>query len=486
MVAAADNVECDNGVEARWNNDSWGLMVIDSKKQSKIKCTVKFIRYEEKLLDGAYPVLTPELVPVQIGAGGAVTKADVRTQWYKYENQEWANAVILANGKIADNYVGGDTIAETDIAAYFVWIPKYSYKLFNEKLGNYNETVGSVTDKGPTTAIDIKFGLNNTQDGKTDECTTPMLANKVQGASGDKGKCEVGNYMTHPAFLAFGGNGFWVGKFETGNSAITSKTNAITHNNDAEASQLLIKPNRYSWRNISIGNAYKTSLAYMTELQSHLMKNTEWGAVAYLTQSIYGKCTDKNNCEEVYINNNSSYITGFSGATASQAAVAVAASSNSSGKAYNYKSTNYSIKASTTGNYSGIYDMSGGAVEYVMGIMYQSGNKSLDYSDLDLTDAILTDPKYYDVYNYGTSDRDYSRRILGDATGEVGPFQYLGNLYYQGSMFEDDADFVASSDFLFYRGSASNMGVFSGIFAFEGNHITSESSGFRVVLSPDV
>ena len=43
-------------------------------------------------------------------------------------------------------------------------------------------------------------------------------------------------------------------------------------------------------------------------LNSHMMKNDEWGAVAYLSKSKYGKQN-----EEVWINNSSSYITGSAG-----------------------------------------------------------------------------------------------------------------------------------------------------------------------------
>ena len=69
-----------------------------------------------------------------------------------------------------------------------------------------------------------------------------------------------------------------------------------------------------------------------------MMKNDEWGAVAYLSKSKYGKQN-----EEVDINSDSSYYTG-----------------GGSGNAY---VTN--VGQSTTGTVHGVYDMSGGAWEYV-------------------------------------------------------------------------------------------------------------------------
>ena len=60
-----------------------------------------------------------------------------------------------------------------------------------------------------------------------------------------------------------------------------------------------------------VGNPYKLS-EKNSEVDPHLTKNDEWGACAYLSKSKYGKQT-----EEVYINNNSNYITGIAGDTAS-------------------------------------------------------------------------------------------------------------------------------------------------------------------------
>ena len=74
---------------------------------------------------------------------------------------------------------------------------------------------------------------------------------------------------------------------------------------------MIIKPNVYSWRDINVSNAFYTSYEYKRELESHMMKNTEWGAVAYLANSIYGRCTS-NNCEEVSMNNEVNFITGWS------------------------------------------------------------------------------------------------------------------------------------------------------------------------------
>ena len=110
-----------------------------------------------------------------------------------------------------------------------------------------------------------------------------------------------------------------------------------------------------------------------------MLKNNEWGAVAYLTQSIYGRCSSSTSCSEVGINNNSSYVTGYGAPAGSSSSV--------TNGAYN---TNLGMDASTTGNIYGVYDMSGGAYEYVMG-NYNNTIKNAQFTTLPNT-------KYYNVY----------------------------------------------------------------------------------------
>lgn len=92
------------------------------------------------------------------------------------------------------------------------------------------------------------------------------------------------------------------------------------------------------------------------------MKNSEWGAVAYLAESKYGR-----NGTEININNNSNYLTGNAGNDISE-------SSSSTTNAYN---TQQGMLASTTGNIYGIYDLSGGAWEYMAGY-YAGGFSFID------------------------------------------------------------------------------------------------------------
>ena len=312
------------------------------------------IYYQEDILNGTDPIIKDNLIPVTISDTGVVTKADTTKKWYSYEKKNWANSVILKDESVV--YKNGETIPESNIESYFVWIPKYSYQLFD--LGNYS-SLTSISDK--TQEIKIKFGTNNTSDSVSGECTTPFSNN--QGIAGSSGNCKVGDYMTHPAFLAFDTLGLWVGKFETGYDGAT--TTAVAQVDSVDTSKIIIKPNVYSWRNITVGNMFKNSYNYQRNLDSHMMKNTEWGSVAYLQHSKYGSMTS------VRINNNSSYITGYAatieptlgyngGTSITGNRVESTSLAVDGTYTINYLNSK-SIVASTTNNYSGIYDTSGGA-----------------------------------------------------------------------------------------------------------------------------
>ena len=420
-------------------------------------------RYKEEILNGTEPKLEDPLIAVTIEDDGTVRKAALNTEWYNYSEKRWANAVILKDESI--NYSVLDIIPESNIESYFVWIPKYSYKLWD--LGNY--TGNTTIDESKVHSIEIRFGITNTSDSVDGECTTP-------GISEESGNCEVGDYMTHPAFLSFNTTGMWVGKFETGYSGATTTTEA--ENNTIEVEKVIIKPDIYSWREIQVANAFVVSYNYKRELESHMMKNTEWGAVAYLSHSIYGIN------EEVRINNNSSFKTGYAATTenASESTTEVA-----------MWNTTIGYLASTTGNITGIYDMSGGAYEYVMGVMKDengnllSGNSSIDNSGFNgilidgssvTTGIDFPESKYYDVYNYNTSRSSYFRRILGDATGEMGPFQSYKSSWYS------DASWYISIMPWFYRGGSYISESGAGMFYFYYSYgAYSNVVSFRLVLS---
>lgn len=425
--------------------------------------------YSESILNGADPLLGDGLIPVEIGRDGTVTKANIQNEWYRYEEKKWANAVILEDESIS--YKDYEVIPEENIESYFVWIPKYSYQLWD--LGEY--TGLTEIDETKPHVIPIKFGLSNTSDSVEGECTTPMT-------SGESGNCKIGDYMTPPAFITMGTNGLWVGKFETGYKGAITTANAQVNVNDS--SKVQIKPNVYSWRNITVSNAFYSSYNYKRELDSHMMKNTEWGAVAYLQHSKYGSATS------VRLNNNSAYITGY--AAVKEPTVGMGYYKDCENTAVEMDGTNTinyknpaSQVASTTGNYTGIYDMSGGAWEYMMSVR---GDIKVGNVGIDSLNSI--EKKYYEEYIFNTnsnSANSYKYRILGDATGELGPFQNFIGISTSNvllSSWHGRAYFVHESQPWSERGGLYSHGIEAGNFSFHSNDGGSQSYvTFRIVLA---
>jgi len=358
------------------------------------------------------PVLASNMIPVYYDATAkAWKKADVKNKaienrWYNYENHIWANAVTVkeANRQTYLNASVGTPISMDDINTMWVWIPRFNAVTPS----NYNG--GTQASPG---AIDVTF---------VKESETAIDA------------------------FTFGTkqlSGFWYGKFETSHTTLASSTTAnslgCTNETCSNANGIIIKPNVTSLRYNSPSNFFFASRSMeqpnnsfgfvSTEVDTHMNKNNEWGAVAYLTQSIYGRCASSIACTEVGINNNSGYITGIGAAPGT---------SNTSSTTNTYDTT-VGMEASTTSNIYGIYDMNGGAWEYVMGVY----NKTISSSGF----SSLPDEKYYNNYTATT----YQGHVLTETARWYG----------------DNASFVNSGLPWFRRGGYYSDGMNAGVFNFD-------------------
>ncbi len=434
--------------------------------------------YQEEILNGAYPVLGDGMIPIYLSDNGDAYYADLYTKWYSYKEKKWANAVMLTDTGKTKEYKTGDKINENDIRAYFVWIPRYAYKLWN--LGSYTTVPDGNTLKDTSYAdstsqasnnariIEVEFGTKSYLDSKSYKSLT---RNPNTGAFSDPTGIATDNYLQHPGFTLGEKelNGIWVGKFEN------SKNN----------SGIFIKPNETSWRGVNLSTMFNMALEFNATLTSHMMKNTEWGAVAYLSYSAYGKGS------KININNTKDYKTGYSAGTDQNSNLGTAVSSSELDKTQPWN-TATGYLASTTGNITGVYDMAGGAWEYVAATIINNGQKIAgDASGFEPSD-ITTYMKsgYIDAYPADSNTTSYNKRILGDATGELGPFYKYKipkgystrHNSWSGSNY---ADFInPNSAGWFLRGDNSVGGVMTDQFSFLARDgLENSDRGSRLVLT---
>ena len=383
------------------------------------------------------PVLASNMIPVYYDETAETwKKADLVNpnntyKWYDYNNGMWANAVTVTSSSRSKylNASIGTVISMNDITTMWVWIPRFNAVTPS----NYNG--GTKTSPG---AIDVTFVKQN--EPAIDAFTF-----------GDK---EL--------------SGFWYGKFEIGGTLASSCTNETCN-----VSNIVVKPNASSLRNQKVSSFFyasrsmeqtRNSFGFVSsEVDTHMSKNNEWGAVAYLTQSIYGRCTDSTTCSEVGINNshdsNNNLTTGYGAPAGSD--------ENVTNGAYN---TTLGKNASTTGTIYGIYDMSGGASEYVMGVFAdtngkpRSGHNSSDNSGFTgmlkdgttYTGITFPDSKYYNLYT-GSS---YTGHALTETK----------------NWYSDSASFVNTFYPWFIRGGYSLNSKYAGVFNF--NYYSGASNSY--------
>ena len=385
------------------------------------------------------PVLASNMIPVYYdGTDKVWKKADIKnktieTRWYNYENHIWANAVTVkeANRQTYLNVNVGTVIPMDDITTMWVWIPRFNATTPS----NYNGGTKALPN-----AIDVTFVKQN---------ETAIDA------------FTFGNKQL---------SGFWYGKFETSHTTLASSTTAnnlgCTNETCANANGIIIKPNVTSLRYNNVSNFFFASRSMeqlnnsfgfvSSEVDTHMSKNNEWGAVAYLTQSIYGRCINNTLCTEVGINNNRNYITGIGAAPGT-------GNTTSTSNSYD---TVLGMGASTTSNIYGVYDMNGGGDDYVMGVFASSskpmsgaymGNNSGFNGPLSsgtFTSGVdFPNSKYYNLYT-GTS---YQGHALTETQG----------------WYNDFYKFVISGNPWIVRGGYHGNNTVSGIFltdVFMGSH----------------
>ncbi len=422
---------------------------------------------------GAYKIplditidIIDNMIPVS-WSGSTLIKADKTNKsnnWYDYDNQKWANAVLVTN-ESRENYKTtnqGTQVIEEDILAYYTYIPRYRYLLWN---------------------------ANNNENCLNDNCNEQEIIVKFESKTRPKSLAsENGQWLTHPSFTLGDKelNGIWVGKFTTSVDPNSACYTDIGNNHDTNINLCnnksltpRVKPNIDMWKHIDTSTMFSVTKQIETNsmyglnsydnADSHMMKNMEWGAVAYLSHSKYGKYgNDKYSGQnkQVYINNYRAIeLTGHKTETGCSGG-GPDIPQNHSNCAHPYPLlTLEATGASTTGNIYGVYDMSGGVREYVMGQLVQEGTELGKFYENSQSGSWDTIPglKYYDSYKYDTSELSHGNGHLGDATREtLKTFGTSKNDGWHG----DYSSFPNNNNNWFLRGGDSYNQSDAGLFAF--------------------
>lgn len=367
--------------------------------------------------------------------------------WYNYGNAV-VNSPSLKGNMTPVIYTGAASgnkwaNAITEDGSMFVWIPRYAYKITS----NYHTNTAGT--------IEIKFidTNNNFLDGTSGKPETDPT--KIT-YTGDK----QNEWLVHPAFTsnAENGGGFgeltgiWIGKFET-----TGDINTLT-----------VKPGIPPLRNQTINSMWKAaksttsaSFGESVDLKQHMMKNSEWGAVVYLGQSKYGTNGTK------IAQNSSTYFTGGSpGTTATYTGNA---------------------NQSTTQNAYGVYDLNGGAPEYVASYVNNGTGSLTEYgADLIIDDnsEAATSTAYKTVYTITNNSQSVGYNLSSSKKGDA--IYEISNSYnsLSGTWYSTYSYFPYSNYPFFVRGGNGNSNS-SNTSSFYFNYSTGGSSsyGFHACLA---
>ena len=498
---------------------------------------------EPKLLTGMTPIKFT--MPTEEKMGETVETNAQDKDWYQYgityNTKRWANA-------------------KTEDGSMWVWIPRYAYRVNKE-----------------TETFDIVF-LQGTTDNYYDENGNLQTAKRQKSV--DETIDTTTGYTVHPAFTnessinyANGGwdkelTGIWVAKFAagyaSGNNNAPVKASSVNYtqtiswvnatergaddkkDGSMEARNWLdgiygktttsikyptFQGITYAMNYINVNDSYNIAKVLnesgniyglsATDSDSHLMKNSEWGAIAYLSASKYGQNQKEITVNNINLNSGNKKRTETTGKSGVDSVYAVTGCTTNSTNASSKNTTIESIKgvtgnkaneqgtyiwnqktgqnASTTGTIYGVYDMSGCVWEKIASYIANGHDylkkygASVAYNGNTLK---TTSTKYTTVYTNsesGQTDRDTASqlnfknntKIYGDAVRETnsekaGTSEEGWNI---SSWKNDYSCFPALSYPFFERGGNLWRGSSAGIFSFARSHgDSSYANGLRAVL----
>ena len=241
------------------------------------------------------PQLLSGMIPIKYDGYSWIITNKEDKEWYNYRNKRWANVMLRDGAKYLDvdgvtlRDIGntniedllGRSIPEENLGSMYVWIPRFSFKIED-------------------TGIDIEYSK-----GVVDYTENGYIVHPAFNYASYKGGDTSDNSNYEDISFEDKYLGMWVAKFAASENENSPK----------------YAPNLEEIRNLSIENAFLkskltgTSSVYgLQNAKSHLIKNTEWGAVAYLTTAI-GKIDSVSTTGNIYgiynMNTNPEYVSTF-------------------------------------------------------------------------------------------------------------------------------------------------------------------------------
>ena len=472
-----------------------------------------------RLTTGMTPIKFTE--PTESIKGVSQLTESTDKDWYNYEQKKWANV-------------------QTEDGSMWVWIPRYAYRV-----------------DASSKTFDIVFLIGNTDQYYDTEgnMQTAKRCNHI-----DEYMDTTTGYTVHPAFtdetaISYrnGGwdkelTGIWVAKFEAGyasgnnNAPIkassvsysqsTSYVKTVESGKDADGSELArnwldgiygttktaikyptFQGKTYGLNYINYNDSFELAKK-MTEdgniygltqqVDSHLMKNSEWGAVAYLSQSKYGLNGTDIAINNISLNSGGTERTNVAGKSGVDSVYAITGCTTGTNNAtekittitninntvantaiegvYTWEQLN-GTKASSTGTIYGIYDLSGGGHEK-MASYVKNGNTNLKTYGASITydgnNLKTVSTKYITVYpfdnNTDNTDIEFNTQnfniasannykknvtIYGDGILEISK-EGIGNTAW----YEDLSKYPSLHYPFWIRGGRLRDASYSGLFAF--------------------
>ena len=484
-----------------------------------------------RLASGMTPIKFTE--PSSTEKGTVVETTSNDADWYEYGTEEgtkkWANA-------------------QTEDGSMWVWIPRFAYRV-----------------NSSTQTFEVVF-LVGTTDTYYDENGEPQTAKRC--TSEDEVVDTTTGFTVHPAFTdetainyRNGGwdkeiTGIWVAKFEagyaSGNNDATPVASSVNYTQDAawvasielhgdattgdgngDARNWLdgiygstttaikypvFQPVTYTMNYINHNDAYNIAKAlnasgnpygFNGAADSHLMKNSEWGAVTYLAKSKYGLGSTDITVNNISLSNSIQSIYAVTGCTSNSTieethvvtieTVNATTGNVASGGIYTWDQLN-GTTASCTGTIYGIYDLSGGAWERTTGYVANQNDNLSKYGrsiafEGDTLKTIST--KYTTVYPYNNTYDNTTIEITNEFLNTASTNNWIENTLIYGdairetstagtdnnSWYNDASNFLGLNNPFNIRGRNYGSGESAGLFCFVRHGGNSNySGGFRAVV----